>query len=83
MSGKSHQDQATCLKEAQAAYQESRRDGLGTQGDAQLSTNATDRCGAQPVADRAACVERVTGAGSSEGSVGGGGLIRRSETTVP
>jgi hypothetical protein len=83
MSGKSQQDRATCLKEAQAAYQESRRDGLKTQGDAQLSNNATDRCGAQPAADKAACVDRVTGAGSSEGSVKGGGMIHRTETRTP
>lgn len=82
-SGKSQQDRATCLKEAQAAYQESRRGGLNTQGDAQLSGNATDRCRAQPEADRAACVARVTGTGTSEGSVHGGGMIHRTETKVP
>ena len=83
MSGKSQQDKATCLKEAKAAYQESRRSGLGTQGDAQLSSNATQRCRAQPVADRAACVDRIVGAGTSEGSVKGGGVIRRTESKVP
>ena len=80
MSGQSQQDKATCLKEAHAAYQESRRGGLASQGDAQLSTNATERCSAQPAADRAACVDRITGAGSSEGSVKGGGLMRQTET---
>jgi hypothetical protein len=83
MSGKSQQDKATCLKEAQGAYQESRRGGLKTQGDAQLTNNTTDRCGAQPEAGRAACLERVTGAGSSEGSVKGGGILRQTETRVP
>lgn len=83
MSGKSQQDKATCLKEAEAAYQESRRAGLSTQGDSQLSRNATDRCGAQPLADRAACMDRIKGAGTSEGSVMGGGVIRRTEQKVP
>jgi hypothetical protein len=83
MSGKSQQDRATCLKEADAAYQESRRSGLGTQGDGRLSNNATDRCRAQPAADRAACVDRIVGAGTSEGSVKGGGMIRRTETRTP
>lgn len=82
-SGRSQQDRATCLKEAQAAYQETRRGGLNTQGDAQLSANATDRCRAQPEADRAACVARGTGTGTSDGSVHGGGIIHRTETRVP
>lgn len=77
--GQSHQDKATCLKEASAAYQEARRGGLATQ-ESQLSGNATQRCNAQPEADRADCVKRLTGAGSTEGSVNGGGLIRQTET---
>ncbi len=81
-SGQSHQDRATCLKEAQAAYQEARRDALGSTGSGQLARNATERCKAQPAADRDACVQRVLGAGNSEGSVKGGGVIRRTETTV-
>lgn len=83
MSGKSQQDRATCLQEARAAYDESRRNGLTTKADARLAKNATDRCLAQPEADRAACVDRVVGAGSTEGSVNGGGMIRRSEMTKP
>ena len=83
LSGRSQQDTATCLQEAQAAGQESRRGGLGTAGDAQLAGNATDRCRAHPEADRAACIERITGAGTAEGSVEAGGLIRRTEIRVP
>jgi hypothetical protein len=77
--GESHQDKATCLKEAGAAYQEARRGGLATQ-ESQLPGNATQRCNAQPEADRADCVKRLTGAGSTEGSVKGGGVIRQTET---
>jgi hypothetical protein len=83
MSGKSQQDRATCLKEAQSAYQESRRDGLNPQGQAQLSNNATDRCRALPADDRAACLDRMTGTGVTEGSVKGGGILRQSETKTP
>jgi hypothetical protein len=83
MSGKSQQDKNTCLKEAQAAYQESRRNALGSQSSAELSTNAMDRCKSQPASDRASCIDRINGSGSSEGSVKEGGIIRRTETKVP
>jgi hypothetical protein len=79
-SGKSHQDRATCLKEAGAAYDEARRGALSNAADADLANNATLRCEAQPAADRAACVQRLLGAGKSEGSVQGGGVIRETET---
>lgn len=80
LSGASHQDRATCLREAGAARQEAGRGGLTTGGD--LAANATARCNAQPAADREACVQRVMGAGSTQGSVEGGGVIRQTETPV-
>lgn len=83
MSGKSHQDQATCLKEAGAARDEVRRGALGGQPASELAANATARCNAQPPADREACVQRILGAGSASGSVKGGGVIRQTETKVP
>ena len=83
LSGQSHQDRATCLKEAGAAYQEARRGVLGSgSGSANLTQNATARCEAQPPADREACVQRIMGAGSAEGSVEGGGILRQTETKV-
>jgi hypothetical protein len=82
MSGQSNQDRATCLREAAAALQEARRNRLETGAGANLEANATARCEAQPAADRAACVQRIQGAGSTQGSVGGGGLIREAETPV-
>lgn len=82
ISGQSGQDRATCLREAGAALQEARRNRLQSQGSADLHANATARCNAQPVADRDACVQRVLGAGSTQGSVSGGGLIREVETPV-
>ena len=81
-SGHSHQDRATCLKEAGAAYQEARRGGLTNEPASKLAANATRRCEAQPAEDREACVRRITEPGNREGSSEAGGLIRHSETTV-
>lgn len=82
MSGQSNQDRATCLKEAGAALAEAKRSNLGTSGDNSLSSNAVARCSAQPAADQQACVQRIQGAGSAQGSVEAGGLIRSTETPV-
>jgi hypothetical protein len=82
MRGDSGQDRATCLKEAGAALDEARRGRLANKPSADLSANATQRCQAQPAADREACVQRILGAGNTQGSVKGGGLIRETETPV-
>lgn len=82
LSGQSHQDRATCLREAGAALEESRRNRLETSAGADLQGNATARCNAQPAADRDACVQRIMGAGSTRGSVEGGGVIRETVTPV-
>ncbi|MDQ6881638.1 MAG: hypothetical protein M3150_06050 [Pseudomonadota bacterium] len=82
LNGQSNQDRATCLREAGAALQEARRNRLDTRAGADFKANASARCNAQPAADREACVQRVTGAGSTQGSVAGGGLIREVETPV-
>ena len=80
LSGRSHQDRSTCLREAGAVLRASRRNALET-GSANFQGNATARCNAQPAADRDACVQRIIG-GSVQGSVEGGGLIRQVETPV-
>ena len=82
LSGMSQQDKSTCLKEAGAALNEARRKRLDTGGHASLQANATARCSAQPEADRDACLQRITGSGSTQGSVEGGGLLRQVETPV-
>lgn len=82
MSGQSQQDRATCLKEATNAYGEARRGALGNSGSANFSQNAVERCKAQPAADQDACVQRIMGAGATQGSVKGGGLLRETETRV-
>ncbi|HVE54281.1 MAG TPA: hypothetical protein VNB23_12940, partial [Ramlibacter sp.] len=81
--GESSQDRSTCLKEAGASQDEARRGGLATPGASDLMRNATQRCEAQPPADREACVQRILGAGTTSGSVEGGGQIRQTETRTP
>ncbi|QJW85486.1 hypothetical protein HK414_25795 [Ramlibacter terrae] len=83
MSGKSHQDRATCLREADNAYDEAKKGALANNAGTDLQKNATARCEAQPQADRADCIQRIPGAGTTEGSVKGGGLIRETETRLP
>jgi hypothetical protein len=78
--GESQEPRATCLKEAAAAYEEARRGRLENAPAPDLKRNATLRCNAQPPADREDCVQRILGAGNSEGSAGSGGILRHSET---
>jgi hypothetical protein len=82
LSGQSQQDRATCLREAGAAYDEARRGQLDNSGSNGFAQNATQRCNAQPASDREACMQRILGAGSAQGSVHGGGIIRETVTPV-
>jgi hypothetical protein len=82
LTGQSHQDRATCLKEAGAAYQEARSGRLGN-GDGQFERNRLARCDAQLPEDRADCVRKLNGEGQASGSVKGGGILRELTTTVP
>lgn len=79
-SGRSNQDMATCMKEAGAALEEARRHALDT-GDTAASrrANALARCQPLPDAERRDCEARMV-AGTTEGSVGSGGVLR--ELTV-
>jgi hypothetical protein len=79
-SGRSNQDMATCMKEAGAALEEARRHALDT-GDtaATRRANAVARCLPLPEAERRDCEARMV-AGTTEGSVGSGGVLR--ELTV-
>jgi len=80
MSGSSHQDRATCLREAGAALAEARRNRLGSTGSTDYAANATARCAAQRNPDdRQACMLRVQ-QGMTHGSVHGGGVLRQVET---
>ncbi len=80
LSGQTHQDRATCLREAGAALQEARRGGLND-GQAEFERNRLLRCERQPPQDREACVRRMKGEGLTSGSVEGGGIYR--ELVVP
>lgn len=83
MSGQSHQDRSTCLKEAAAAQQAARRGQL-VQSDADYQQNALRRCDVfTDQTERQACVRRVTGDGVASGSVESGGVLRESTTIVP
>lgn len=83
LSGKSHQDQTTCLKEAGAALAEARRGTLGN-GEGQFEQNQRVRCDAHGDADdRSDCLRRMNGEGTISGSVESGGFYRELRTTVP
>ncbi|MES2940505.1 MAG: hypothetical protein V4864_22695 [Pseudomonadota bacterium] len=80
MTGKTQQDQATCLKEARNAQADKKRGVLDTAGSPQA--NATARCEVLAGEDKAACQARMLGYGSTEGTIAGGGVIREVETVV-
>ena len=82
MSGQSHQDRATCLSEAGAAFAEAKRGRLDD-GNTQFELNALKRCAVLPEGDRPACVARMQGQGTTSGSVAGGGIYREMVTTEP
>ena len=86
--GRTAQDRATCLREAGAAAQERKRDGLQNTGSAQA--NALDRCTNVPAKDKADCIARAQNAPvqpnqkvTTSGSVAGGGVLKETTTTTP
>lgn len=81
MTGKTQQDQATCLKEARNAQAEKKR-GLLDNAGGSFEANAMARCHALTGEDKAACQARMMGFGSTSGSVAGGGVLRQVETVV-
>ncbi|WP_236904577.1 hypothetical protein [Collimonas fungivorans] len=80
LNGQSNQARATCLREAGAALQESKRGRLGDDQAAD-QRNALLRCNALPADDRDACQRRIAGEGTTTGSLLEGGVLR--ELTVP
>ncbi len=78
--GGSHQDRATCLREAAAARGEAKRGHLTDS--TSYDENALARCNALPPSDRQDCAKRVHGQGVVSGSVEGGGVYRETTTTV-
>ncbi len=81
MTGKTQQDQETCLKEARNAQADKKRGTLDN-ADAQFQKNAAARCDTLSGEEKAACQARVVGYGNVSGSVAGGGVLREVETVV-
>lgn len=81
MAGRTQQDQATCLREANNAAAEKRKGRLDNSG-GQFDANARQRCEVLTGENRSACEARVMGYGSTQGSVAAGGVIRQVETVV-
>lgn len=84
--GRTAEDRATCLKEAGAAAQERKRNGLDNAGSAR--ENALERCNVLAGKEKIDCIARIDGPKKSNqqvttsGSVSGGGLIRETKTTT-
>ena len=81
MTGKTQQDQATCLREARNAQADKKRGSLDNAG-AQFDSNAAARCSVLTGEEQAACQARVLGYGETTGSVAAGGVLREVETVV-
>jgi hypothetical protein len=81
MSGRTQEDQATCLREARNARADKERGVLDNEN-AQYQANARARCDVLTGEDKAACQARLMGYGETSGSVAGGGILREVETVV-
>lgn len=82
ISGQTHQDRATCLREAGAALQAAKR-GRSSESQSPYEQNRLIRCDRLPAGDREDCLRRMRGEGSVSGSVESGGVYRELRTTVP
>ena len=84
--GRTAEDRATCLKEAGAAQEERKRNGLDNAGS--MRQNAIDRCNTVAPKDKADCLARIEGPSqpsqktTTSGSVAGGGVLRETTTTT-
>ncbi len=74
--GSSNQDRATCLREAAAAYQEARAGRFKPVDQQVYRNNRVSRCEPLLPEYREACVRRMQGEGTVEGSAQEGGLLR-------
>ena len=81
-SSRATEERSRCRTEAARAYSQARAGDFNTPSD-QLAQNARRRCEALKGDDRRGCEARMSGAGRTEGSVGGGGILRESTQTVP
>jgi len=81
-SSRASEDRATCRTEAGRAYAEAKRGGFAD-AQSQFQQNARQRCDALKGIDRTACEQRMSGQGTVQGSVAGGGILRESTIVVP
>lgn len=84
LSGQTHQERRTCLREAAAAYEAARRGELSrrlTEDD--FRANSMARCQALPAGDQEACRARMQGQGLMRGSVEEGGIYREYREVIP
>ena len=81
-SGQTHQDLATCRREAGSALSEARRGRLND-APGQYQKNALLRCNAHQGDDRLACEARMGTAGISVGNAAEGGILRQGVTITP
>lgn len=81
--GETHQDRNTCLKEAAAALQESKRGTTPAETPQQYLENKFKRCLYVPDPDREDCQRRMDGEGTTTGSPEDGGIYRELSRTLP
>ena len=79
--GTSQQSRQTCMTEVESARAAKRAGQLGNSGN-EFDANALQRCDVLQGEDKIACQARVSGLGTSSGSVAGGGTIRQIESVV-
>lgn len=81
--GQTHQDRATCLREAGAAREEAARNRLDNNQSANFDANATARCNNLPATQREDCLRQMASPSSVRGSVESGGVLRETVIQVP
>lgn len=77
------QDLAACQREARNALAEAKRNVLSDAPGTPYESNQFERCRAFKGDDRAACIARLRGEGSSTGDVSSGGILREIVRPVP
>ncbi|ARP95425.1 hypothetical protein [Bordetella genomosp. 13] len=81
--GQTNQDRRTCLQEAGAALEESRRNRLDDKQQGRYDQNALNRCSALPAAQQQDCMTQMQSPTRVHGSVMGGGVLRETIIQVP
>ena len=82
--GKTAESRKTCLTEAAAALQASRKHNLSSPTPEQIAANERKRCETLSGDDKKDCLKRAAGVDTTvSGSVAGGGDIKETVTVVP